>query len=144
MNLIYFDNVNSGFTNTVVGTVHADIAPTGSQIAGVNTNQLTPGFNFVSSKLPIAGGLESVLGFTNVYNASLGYGPLDGDQIYIPNIVGGQFKGYKITTIDSTESTGYGDQYDTPNHAQPEPVIPVGGGFIFNNVNSTTVWVQSL
>jgi len=140
--LFYFDNTyNVGYTNTFVGTVHTDGAAVGTGTIGVTTNVLTTGFNFVSSKLPIAGGVSSVLGLTNVITA--GVGALDGDLLYVPNIsTAGAFLGYDIITIDSSKSTGFADSADV--NAVPEPVIPVGGGFIFDNTYTSSVsWIQS-
>jgi hypothetical protein len=138
--LFYFDNnTASTFTNTFVGTVHVDAAPTGSQVVGTSTNNLIVGYNFVSSKIPVAGGIAAI-GLTN--NVVGGSGRLDGTLLYIPNIISGSFHGYTIVTIDSGQSTGYGDFQD--NNAVPEPVIPVNQGFIFyNNTASPITWTQS-
>jgi hypothetical protein len=145
--LFYFNNVyTKGFTNTIVGTVHVDVAATGSQTVGTATNNLAPGYTFVASKIPVSGGVQSVLGFTNIYNATAGQGPLDSDQIYLPKVspTTGAFLGYTVVTFDSTLSTGFGDAQDIDGIAQPEPVISLGNGFIFNNVYATpTTWVQS-
>jgi len=151
--LYYFDNTTpNAYTNTSVGIVHADNAPTGSQIAGVTTNIfLANAYTFVSSKLPIAGGVTSVLGLTNTpdtnpADANYQGGTLDYTVLYIPNIsVTGQFLGYNEVTIDSGWSTGFGNAKDNAQVA--EPVIPVGGGFIFqNNLKpaQNIVWTQSL
>jgi len=151
--LFYFNNTTPNvYTNTFVGTVHADVAPTGTQIAGSNTNTLiASGYTFVASKLPIAGGVSSVLGLTNApdtnpADANYGYGTLDFTKIYIPNISAtGAFLGYTIYTIDSGWTSGFGNYNDGTQVS--EPVIPVGGGFIFQNniVPPTTLyWNQGL
>jgi hypothetical protein len=143
--LIYLFNVGKAFTNTIVGQVHYDAAPTGTQIVGTTTNILPSGLTFVASKLPIAGGVSSVLGITNSSPGGPGNGVLDSDQIYVPNInAQGAFRGYNVVTFDSTLSTGFGDAQDSDGIAVPEPIIPVGGGFIFFNVGSQFVWTQSL
>jgi hypothetical protein len=143
--LIFFFNGGNKLTNTIVGQVHNDVAPTGSQVVGTTTNILPVGLDFVASKLPIAGGVSSVLGITNSSPGGPGNGVLDGDQIYVPLInAQGAFQGYNIVTFDSTLSTGFGDARDTDGIAQPEPIIPVGGGFIFGNYGSSTIWTQSL
>jgi hypothetical protein len=144
--LVYFNN-NSGVnqTNTFVGTVHVDGAAAGTNTIGTTTNTLPTGYSFVSSKLPIGGGISTVLQLTNtivtVGNATQGI--LDGATIYIPKInATGAFLGYTIVTFDSTQSTGFGDSQD--NNAVPEPVIPVGTGFIFNNnTGNPLTWIQS-
>jgi hypothetical protein len=143
--LILFNNAGTAITNTIVGTVHVDVAATGSQVVGTTTNIIPGNLQFVASKLPIAGGVSSVLGIANVYDPTAGQGPLDGDQVYVPNIAAnGEFLGYTISTFDSTLSTGFGDAQDVDGKAVPEPVIPVGGGFIFGNYGTTVVWTQSL
>jgi hypothetical protein len=72
-------------------------------------------------------------------------GPLDGDQVLTPIITsGGALKGYNTVTFDSTLSTGFGDAKDTDGIAVPEPIIPVGGGFLLDNVYTTLTWQQSL
>jgi len=82
---------------------------------------------------------------TNTYNATLQQGPLDGDQVYVPKIsANGVFQGYTISTFDSTLSTGFGDAQDVDGIAVPEPVIPVGGGFILYNAYTTLIWQQTL
>jgi hypothetical protein len=148
--LVFIDNLNGAFTNTVVGTVHVDFAATGTQTVGVTTNNVGGNDQFIASKLPIAGGLSSVLGITNVYNAANGYGPQDGNIVYVPNIGAGGFTGYTEYVFDSLQPTGFGNKTDNNSpetgtqFASPEPVIPVGGGFLIDNINGSFVWTQSL
>jgi len=143
--MIFFFNAYISITNTLVGTVHVDFPATGTQTVGTTTNLVPGNLQFVASKLPIAGGVSSVLGLTNAYNAAAGQGPLDGDQIYTPNISSeGALHGYNIVTFDSTLSTGFGDAGDIDGVAVPEPVIPVGQGFLLDNVYTTLTWKQSL
>jgi hypothetical protein len=87
--------------------------------------------------LPIGGGITSVLGLQNPGGA------IDGSIVLIPNIVNGNIKGYVQTAFDSTSGTGFSNP---ANFAPlPEPVIPVGGSFLFNNQSGAPiVWVQSL
>ena len=152
--LVYFQNneVNSGsVTNILAGVVHVDAAATGSESIGQTTNVIIPGYNFISSKVPVAGGLESVLQLPNPVvggngGPNGGSGNLDFSQVYLPNIdANGNFLGYNITTIDSDYSTGFANKDD--NAIAPEPIIPVGGGFILqfvdNNNVGTVNWVQS-
>ena len=143
---VYYFNNNTGtaFTNTVVGTVHVDGAGSSSNVVGVTTNTLGTGYQFVSSKLSIGGGLSSVLQLSNPVNPSTGYGPLDFTTVYIPNInASGVFLGYNVVTFDSYWTTGFGNSADNAQVAEPQ--IPVGQGFIFNNNTGAAVkWIQSL
>jgi hypothetical protein len=139
--------------NTVVGTVHVDAAGGTTNVVGLTTNVLVLGYNFVASKLPIGGGVSSVLQLNNTPINANGYGPFDLQQIFVPNInAAGVFLGYTVTTIDSYWSTGFGNGADSAQ--APEPVIPVGQGYIFYYTaqsSSTTGstgqplnWIQSL
>jgi hypothetical protein len=122
-------------TITLVGTVHVDGAGASTNVVGLTTNTFNNGFTFVASKLPIGGGVSSVLGLPKD-------GSLDGDLIYIPNITGGQVHGFTTITIDSGQTTGFGNASDTAS--VPEPTIPVGAGFLLFNAAGTVNWVQSL
>jgi hypothetical protein len=136
---IFFNN-NTGVaeTNTFVGTVHVDAAATGSQSVGQTTNNIPTGQFFYGSKLPVGGGLGSVLGLPVLS------GVLDGASVYVPNISGSPaavhgFTGY---TCDSGQTSGFGNAGDTAG--VPEPIIPVGGGFVLNNNTGVAVqWVQA-
>jgi hypothetical protein len=146
---VFIDNVAGATTNTIVGTVHVDFAATGSQVVGSTTNIVGGNLQFLSSKLPIAGGISSVLNITNAYNPSLGYGPLDGNILYVPNIGAGGFTGYTEYVFDSLKSTGFGDKTDNNSPqasgtALPQPIIPVGGGFFMDNVSGVFTCNQSL
>ena len=133
----YLNNqTGAALTNTYVGNVALATYP------GSTTNAIagSPLFSLLSSILPLGGRISSDLGFTNVDGA------LDGDYIYQPVIISGTFHGYNVSTFDSTLSTGFpgfGDASD--QFPVPEPVIPLGGGFFFNNANGTPVnWIQTL
>jgi hypothetical protein len=147
---VFIDNIYNATTNTVVGTVHVDFAATGSQTVGTTTNIVGGNLQFVASKLPIAGGISSVLGITNTYNASQGQGPYDGNEVFVPNIGAGGFTGYTEYIFDSLQPTGFGNKTDSGSpqtgaqYAAPEPVIQVGGGFIIDNIYNSFVWTQSL
>jgi hypothetical protein len=137
----YIANGNGvAITNTFVGTVHFD----SGSYPGTTTNAIAANaaLSLLASKLPIGGGITSVLGFTNVVTA--GAGALDGDPIYIPVIKANGNPGGFITVIfDSTLSSGFGDPTDS--FSTNEPVIPVGTGFFFGNGNAAPInWVQSL
>jgi len=130
------NNTGVTLTNTFVGTVHVDAAATGSQVVGQTTNNISTGYNFYASKLPVGGGAVSVLQLP-----VLG-GSLDTSAFYVPNIVSGQVHGYTQYYVDSGQPSGFGNAGDTL--PEPEPVIPVGTGFILNNATGVPVsWVQS-
>jgi hypothetical protein len=150
--MVFIDNIYNATTNTIVGTVHVDAAATGSQTVGTTTNVIGGNLQFMASKLPVAGGVESVLQISNVYNAGAGQGPYDGDELFVPVIGAGGFTGYAGYTFDSLKSTGFGNLADAPNSpdpdsasspALPEPQIQVGGGFIVDNIYGPIVWTQS-
>ena len=132
MSIFINNNTGVALTNTFVGTVAINSIP------GSTTNSLVAGNSFVSSILPVAGGVTSVLGLTN------SAGALDGTQLYIPNIVSGNVNGYTTITFDSGFASGFGDASDL--NQVSEPTIQVGAGFIFNNNAGagTIQWQQSL
>ena len=137
----FYLNNNTGVanTNTYVGTVHADTAATGVQVVGTTTNTITTGQHFFASKLPIGGGLASVLQFPALSGA------LDGATIFIPNITGtpAGVHGYAIYTVDSGQPSGFGNATDSAG--VPEPVLGVGAGIIINNNTGTPAnWIQAL
>ena len=138
----FYLNNNTGVavTNTFVGMVHTDAAATGTQAVGAATNVIATGQLFYSSKLPIGGGLASVLQFPALSGA------LDGSTIFVPNITGSPaaVHGYTIYTVDSGQlPSGFGNATDSAE--VPEPVIPVGGGLIINNNTGTAAnWIQAL
>jgi hypothetical protein len=133
------NNPNGSNTITFVGTVSVGGPGASTNVVGVTTNILGNGTVYVmpSSILPIGGGITSVLGLQNPGGA------IDGSIVLIPNIVNGNIKGYVQTAFDSTSGTGFSNP---ANFAPlPEPVIPVGGSFLFNNQSGAPiVWVQSL
>jgi len=67
----------------------------------------------------------------------------DGDVISIPIInATGNITGFSQYMLDSGFPSGFANAADTIG--EPEPVLPVGGGFFFDNLNGATVtWVQS-
>ena len=135
---IYLNN-NTGTpnTNTFVGTVHVDAAAAGAQVVGQTTNVIGTGLNYYASKLPIGGGLGSVVQLPVLSGA------LDGALLYVPNIVSGSVNGYTIYTCDSSWANGFGNAADSAMAV--EPVISVGSGFFINNNTGLPVsWVQAL
>jgi hypothetical protein len=144
--IFWYNGTANAITNTFTGTVHVDALATGALTVGSTTNVLQPGYNFVASKLPIGGGISSVLNITNTVpggngGPNGGSGPLDFSTISIPNIDAlGHFLGYKVTTFDTDFSTGFANGQD--NAVAPEPVIPVGTGFVLFNANAAYSWTQ--
>jgi len=133
--LFFLNNIGSPVTNIVTGTVHVEGGQTGSNV-GATTNVLANGYNFVASKISVGGRVSTDIGLVNTG------GVLDGALLYIPNISNGNFLGYTIVTFDSGQPTGFGDAQDI--NSVPEPVIPVGTGFIvFNNTGTPYSWVQT-
>ena len=142
--LFYIDNnggnISTPSTNSLAGVVHVDGAATGSQAIGSTTNVLVTGLNFVASKLPLSGGLSSVLQLTNPIaggggngGPNGGNGQLDFSKVYIPNIVNGTIRWIyglynKIRTITldgETSMTIIG-----AGNGVPEPPVPVRTGII--------------
>jgi hypothetical protein len=113
---------------------------------GTSTNTIpnSPIESFVSSVLPIGGGVSSVLGLTNPDGGVPGNGPLDGTYLYLPTISAtGVFSGYNIVQFDSSQTTGFANASDTA--AVPEPVVNVGGSFLINNQSGAPItWIQSI
>ena len=133
---ILIQNTAKVLTNTFVGTVHVDGAGASTNLVGVTTNHLAAGFSFLASKVPVGGGISSVLGLP-------ANGSLDGSIINVPIIgVDGNVHGFTQTTIDSSWPTGFGNASDTAQ--APEPIIPVGTGFLLQNTATVEDWVQSL
>jgi hypothetical protein len=144
-------------TNSLSGTVHVDTLASGSQTVGQTTNVLIKGLNYVASKLPVGGGLNSVLQLSLAPNggfggANSGTNQLDYSLVYVPNIVNGNFAGYTEYTVDSTYTTGFGDFGDNP--IASEPTVPAGVGIIVDyldansgndpeGADSTYYWIQA-
>ena len=128
-------------TNVLAGTVHYDTAPDFSTtFVGKTTNVLNLGVNYVASKLPVGGGLDTALQLEVVPGGNGGVnggtGQLDGSLVYVPHIVNGNFTGYDIYTVDSSYANGFGDAADNDTLAG-EPQVPVGVGIIvnYNDIN---------
>ncbi len=130
----FIQNANASNNITFVGTVHVEGSGASTNVVGVTTNTLPTGNFFYASKIPVGGGISSVLGVP-------ANGSLDGSLISLPNIVGGAIHGFKQITIDSSVAGGFADANDV--NPVPEPIIPVGTGFFLQNANAATQWIQS-
>jgi hypothetical protein len=143
----YFNNQNDPVLGggvisnlTFVGSVAVDAPPTGTQTVGTTSNVISGSlaYVFISSRLPVGGGVTSVLGITNDIN-----GDLDGSVVLQPNIINGAVKGFVTTLFNSASPTGFRNANNTAT--APEPVIPVGGSFLFQNQSGADyLWIQSL
>jgi hypothetical protein len=135
-----FNNQNASNTITFTGSVAVDGPGTATNVVGVTTNILSHStlYVFPSSKIAVGGGISSVLGIKNVLGA------LDGSVVVIPNIVGGAIHGYTQIMFDSSKATGFTDAA-SGTQTLAEPVIPVGGSFLFSNQSGSDYkWIQSL
>jgi hypothetical protein len=133
-----YQNNNSSNTVTFAGTVHVDAAASGTNTVGMTTNVLGNGTVYVlaSSKLPVGGGITTVLQLANPGGA------IDGSTVLKPNIVGGAIHGYTSVSFDSSSPTGFSDPLTFAQ--KPEPQINAGEGFLFNNQSGAPInWVQS-
>jgi len=134
-----FNNQNSSNVVTFVGTVAVGGLGASTNVVGAATNVLSAGtlYVFPSAIIPVGGGVSSVLGIVNTG------GILDGSLILVPKIVNGVTKGYTQKMYDSSKSTGFTDAA-TGLQTVAEPVIPVGGSFLFSNQSGADyVWIQS-
>jgi hypothetical protein len=136
-----FNNQYPSNNITFVGSVATDGTGSSTNVVGVSTNMLSNAtlYVFASSKFPVGGGISSVLGLVNdpvTHN-------LDGSILLIPKIVSGAVKGYSQIGFDSGSGTGFSDAIS--GNPVSEPVIPVGGSFLFENQSGAPIaWVQSL
>jgi hypothetical protein len=134
----FFKNEAASNTVTYVGTVHIDGAGSSTNVVGVTTNTFGTGLTFVASKLPVGGGLNSVLELPTQT------GLLDGDYIYVPNIVASKVSGFTTYYIDESGNGGNGISDAGDNGLVPEPIIPVGSGFFIKSYSTSPFsWVQS-
>ncbi len=134
-------------TNTVtfVGTVRGSITGGLSNTVVLASSPVT---SFAASGLPLGGGLLTSLQLTNL----LASGALDGDAIQVPKInVNGVAAGYNIYLFDSIpgDAVLLGQTFtgitDVNGNFVPEPVIPVGGSFLFQNNNGVSLnWKQQV
>jgi hypothetical protein len=135
-----FNNQNGSNTITFVGSVAVDGAGASTNVVGVTTNVLSAAtlYVFPASKLPVGGGISSVLGIANVGGA------LDGSIVLLPNIISGVIHGYNQIAFDSSKATGFTDAA-TGTQTLAEPVIAVGQSFLFSNQTGSPIqWLQSL
>jgi len=126
---LYFNGQAASNNITYIGQVR-----TGTNVVSIPA---TPEFAAIGSPAPLAGGVTSVLQFTNTAGA------LDGDNILtVIRDVAGDVTGFNSTSFFSGSPTGFAD---IGGNTVPEPQIAVGQGFFFDNVNSTAVsWKQVL
>jgi len=140
----YINNVNASNTVTIVGAVRGVLAG-GVGVSNVVTIP-SQAFSFIGSATSIGGDIVTNLMLANPYNAGLGFGPLDGCKVLVPNYNGaGILVSYTSYVFDSNPSdtpTGFTDNNGSP---LPAPTFKVGSGVFFNNtLGSSISWTQNL
>jgi len=94
------------------------------------------GYSFQSAPFAngVTNGANEVLP-PNVFDAGLGYGPYDTDQLLIWN-----GHSWDVKVLDSTKATGFAN---LANAQIPAPILSGGMGYLYNNQNtlSTNVYV---
>jgi hypothetical protein len=134
----FIQNPNSTYTNTVAGSVVLS-----------STNTIVGGgvLSLMGSAAPLGGNIQ-----TNAfYNLPLVGGETiyvwSGTGYYIYNYnAGAQAGGFPSDWTDGGGAPLPGRTYDagTDLYFAPAPNIPVGGGYFFQNPNSTTNWIQNI
>jgi hypothetical protein len=132
---IFFNNVQTtNITLTFVGTVLTG-SPTNTPANGL-TNLLSPGFNFVSSMVPVAGsvgGTSSVLGIT----------PTVGDEVFVYDLTSSAYDIFNYTGVTARNPSGWGIVTAASGVTAP-PTVAVGQPFYYDNTATTTnSWVES-
>jgi len=138
----------TGFPATNTATIVGNVRNTSSVSTVISNTVVIPGsplITFVASGLPIAGGVLTDLGLTNLLAA----GVLDGNNIQVPVILNGVAHGYTTYYFDSNpaDATSQGQAFtgvtDASGSFLPQPIIPVGGNFLFVNQNAVPLtWSQ--
>jgi hypothetical protein len=125
---LYVNNQAGSNNLTYVGQVR-----TGTNVVSIPSTG-TREYSALGSPTPFAGGVSTALQFTNPGGA------LDGNAILQLVTQGGNPHGFNPSFFDSTQPSGFSDA----GGAQvPEPLIPVGGGFLFDNqVGPAVTWTQ--
>jgi hypothetical protein len=116
----FFQNINNtNVTLTFVGTVLTG-SPVGLPV------KVLPGFNVISSQVPLAGAADNTLGLTNVLN--------NGDSVYVYSNGWSQFE----------YNTGFAGFGGAPWNTGVAPNINVGQSFFYlNNTSTTNSWTTS-
>jgi len=96
-------------------------------IVGYANVQNPLGFSFQSAPFTagVTNGANEILP-PNVFDAGLGYGPYDGNQLLIWNRAGFHWDVY---VLDSTKPSGF----SVGGNAAPAPIITAGLGYLYNN-----------
>jgi hypothetical protein len=117
----FFYNANATLTLTFVGTV----------LQGNLTNNLTAGFNLVSSLVPQGGNVFTNLGIFPGYVVDSS-GASDGDTVYI-------FDSGKYDQISYVDSLNPPSNLDGTQN----PTVAVGQGFFYYRANPSTQWIRN-
>jgi len=125
---LYVNNQSGSNNLTYVGQVR-----TGTNVVSIPSTG-TREYSALGSPTPFAGGVRTALQFANPG------GSLDGNAILQLVTQAGQPRGFNPSYFDSSQPSGFSDS----GGAQvPEPQIPVGGGFLFDNqVGPAVNWTQ--
>jgi len=125
---LYVNNQSGSNNLTYVGQVR-----TGTNVVTIPSTG-TREYSALGSPTPFAGGVSTSLQFVNTG------GSLDGNAVMQLVTQGGNPKGFSPSYFDSGSGTGFSDSGGNPI---PEPQIPVGGGFLFDNLGGPSVsWKQ--
>jgi hypothetical protein len=125
---LYVNNQAGSNNLTYVGQVR-----TGTNLVNMPSTG-TREYSALGSPTPFAGGISTALQFTNPGGA------LDGNGIMLLVTAGGNPKGFSESYFDSSSGTGFSD---SGANSVAEPQIPVGGGFLFDNIAGPAVtWTQ--
>jgi hypothetical protein len=129
---IFFNNVQAtNITLTFVGTVLTG-SVTNVPANGL-TNPISPGFNFVSSMVPVAGSV----------NATLGINPTVGDQVFVYDLTTSAYDIFNYTGVTARNPSGWGIVTAAAGVTAP-PTVAVGQPFYYNNTATTTnSWVEN-
>jgi hypothetical protein len=126
---VWFLNPNStNMTNTFVGTV-----PTGTL-----TNTLSPGFNMVSSIVPLTGDVVTNMNLTNFNNGDINNNEYQ-DTVFVYSGTAQSFLSYQVQG-SSFGGFGYDNQWVAPGDPQ---VTNVSQGFWYLNTGPTIHWVEN-
>jgi len=128
LGFLYVNNQAGSNNLTYVGQVR-----TGTNTVSIPSTG-TREYSALGSPTPFAGGISTSLQFVN------SGGALDGNAVLQLVTQAGQPRGFAPSFFDSGQVSGFSDSGGNP---VPEPQIPVGGGFLFDNqVGPAVTWKQ--
>lgn len=137
--------VNNSSPNHTTNITYVGTVPTGTNS---NVYAVSGRAYAVGSPLPLAGGVSTVLGFSNPNTVQAGTypGPLDGSAVEFLKVNGaGAPQGYSVVDFDSeTSDTTTG--FLQGGNPTPEPTVAIGQGFFFlsESPHGAYTWTQIL